>query len=69
MTKTEIKNMLRQSVDGKLFMTKNDLKKALGCGSDRAAEILNGVGYIRFSRKKYYSIIDIADELIKYSEV
>lgn len=69
MSKTEIRDMLRKSVDGKLFMTTNDLKRALGCGSGRASEILRGLHFIRFSRKKLYSVDDIAAVLTKHLEV
>ncbi|MCR5033841.1 MAG: hypothetical protein K6B42_00280 [Clostridia bacterium] len=69
MTKTEIRNTLRQSVDGKAFLTKSDLKRCLGCGSDRASEILRGLQFIRFSRKKLYSVDDVAAVLVKHTEV
>lgn len=69
MTKSELKTTLRQSVNGKAFMTKNDLKKCLGCGSERASEILRGLHFIRFDRKKIYAVDDIAAELIKHTEV
>lgn len=52
MTKTSIKKALQRAAGGAEFATKSDIKKCLGCGNDRAAEIIRGLDFIRFSRKK-----------------
>jgi len=68
MTKTSIKNALRRAAGGAEFATKSDIKKCLGCGNDRAAEIIRGLTFIRFSRKKLYDIDDVASRIFDNTE-
>ena len=69
MTKTSIKNALQRAAGGAEFVTKSDIKKCLGCGNERAAEIIRGLDFIRFSRKKLYDVDDIAARIYSNTEV
>jgi len=69
MTKTSIKKALQRAAGGAEFITKSDIKKCLGCGNDRAAEITRGLEVIRFSRKKLYDADEVAERLFDNTEV
>ena len=69
MTKTSIKKALQRAAGGAEFVTKSDIKRCLGCGNDRAAEIIRGLEFIRFSRKKLYDMDDVAARIHENTEV
>lgn len=69
MTKTSIKKALQRAAGGAEFVTKSDIKRCLGCGNDRAAEIIRGLEFIRFSRKKLYDMDDVAARIYENTEV
>lgn len=48
---------------GGLFITQTQLKQALNCGTDTMREVLAGLDYIKFERKKRYCISDVAQRL------
>lgn len=60
MTKTSIRRSLQKAAGGAEYVTKSDIKRCLGCGNDRAAELVKGLDFIRFSRKKRYDADEVA---------
>lgn len=63
MTKTTIKNLLKRAADGAEFITKGDIKRALGCGNDCAAEITEGLDYVKFGRMRRYDVDEVAQKI------
>lgn len=68
MNRTTIKKALRRAASGAEFVTQGDIKKCLGCGNDRAAEIVSGLGFIRFNRMKQYDVDEVADRIYQFTE-
>ena len=69
MTKTSIRKALQRAAGGAEFVTQGDIKKCLGCGNDRAAEITKGLEVVRFNRKKLYDADEVADRIYSCTEV
>ena len=69
MTKTTIKKSLQKAAGGAEFVTKSDIKKCLGCGNDRAAELVKGLDFIRFNRTKRYDADEVAMRIYSSMEV
>lgn len=69
MTKTSIKKSLQSAAGGAEFVTKSDIKRCLGCGNDRAAELVKGLGFIRFSRTKRYDSDEVAARIYESMEL
>lgn len=69
MTKTSIKEALQRAAGGAEFVTHGDIKKCLGCGNDRAAEITEGLEFVRFHRKKIYDADEVAARIYMNAEV
>lgn len=65
MTKTSIKKLLQRAAGGAEFVTKGDIKKALGCGNDRAAEVTKDLNFIRFGRTQRYDVDEVAQRLFE----
>ena len=63
MNRTTIKKALRRSADGAEFVTKGDIKKCLGCGNDRAAEIVSGLHFIKIGNWKRYDADEVAERI------
>ena len=63
MTKTSIRKALQRAAGGAEFITQGDIKRCLGCGNDRAAEITKGLEFVRFSRTKMYDADEVADRI------
>ena len=64
MTKTSIKKALKRAAGGAEFITQGDIKRCLGCGNDRAAQIVDGLEYIRFNRTKMYDADEVAARIL-----
>lgn len=62
MEKATIQRELEQ-VSGGVFITQSQIKKALGCGNDTLGDVVSGLDYITFGKKKRYLIKDITDRL------
>ncbi len=69
MTKTSIRKALQRAAGGAEFITQGDIKRCLGCGNDRAAEITKGLEFVRFSRTKMYDADEVADRIYSCTEV
>ncbi len=69
MTKTSIRKALQRASGGAEFVTQGDIKKCLGCGNDRAAEITDGLEFIRFGRTKIYDADEVAARIYSCTEV
>lgn len=69
MTKTSIKKALTKAAGGAEFITQGDIKRCLGCGDDRAAEITKGLDFIRFNRTKQYDADEVAARIFDFTEV
>lgn len=69
MTKTSIREALQRAAGGAEFVTQGDIKKCLGCGNDRAAEITEGLDFVRFQRKKIYDAGEVAERIYMNTEV
>ena len=69
MTKTSIKKALQRSAGGVEFVNREDIKRALGCGNDRAIEITKGLSFIRFGRVKLYDVDEVAARICESMEV
>lgn len=66
---TTLKQTLRQSAGGAMFITRTQLKECLGCGNPRADEILKGLDYIKFGgdkATKRYAVDEVAHALIRW---
>lgn len=51
--------------DGKIFLTKTEAMKRLGCGKSYASKVLDGTDYIPIGNTRRYFIYDIADCFIR----
>lgn len=60
MNRTTIRKALSRAAGGAEFVTQGDIKRCIGCGNDRAAEITKGLDFIRFNRTKQYSVDEVA---------
>ena len=69
MTKTSIRKALQRAAGGAEFVSQGDIKKCLGCGNDRAAEITDGLEFVRFGKKKIYDADEVADRIYSNTEV
>jgi len=69
MTKESIKRALIKAAGGATFITQGDIKRCLGCGNDRAAFIVKGLGFIKFNRTKQYDVGEVAARIWEYTEV
>ena len=63
MTKTSIRTLLKRAANGAEWITKGDIKKALGCGNDRAIEITDGLDYVKFGRMRQYDVDEVAAKI------
>jgi hypothetical protein len=63
MNRTTIRKALSRAAGGAEFVTQGDIKRCIGCGNDRAAEITRGLDFIRFNRTKQYDIGEVADRI------
>lgn len=68
MNRTTIRKALQRSANGAEFVTQGDIRRCIGCGSDRAAEIVEGLGFIRFNRTKQYDVDEVADRIWQHTE-
>lgn len=66
MNRTTIRKALQRSAGGAEFITQGDIRRCIGCGSDRAAEIVRDLDFIRFNRTKQYFVDDVADRILQY---
>ena len=69
MTKTSIRKALQRAAGGAEFVSQGDIKKCLGCGNDRAAEITKGLEFVRFGAKKIYDADEVAARIYENTEV
>lgn len=69
MTKTSIKKALQKAAGGAEFINREDIKRCMGCSNDRAAQITNGLDFIRFNRVKQFDIDEVAARICEYLEV
>ena len=69
MTKTSIRKALQRAAGGAEFVSQGDIKRCLGCGNDRAAEITDGLEFVRFGKKKIYDADEVADRIYSNTEV
>ena len=65
MTKTSVKKLLQRAANGAEFITKGDIKRAIGCGNDRAVEITKGLDYICFQRTRQYDVDEVAERIME----
>lgn len=63
MTKSSIKARLQRAAKGAEFITRGDIKRALGCGNDQAASITKDLDYIQFGRTHQYDVDDVAQRI------
>ena len=69
MTKTSIRKALLRTAGGAEFINREDIKRCIGCGNDRAAAITKGLDYIRFNRVKLYDVDEVAARILESMEV
>lgn len=69
MTKTSIRKALQRAAGGAEFVSQGDIKRCLGCGNDRAAEITDGLEFVRFGKKKIYDADEVAARIYDNTEV
>lgn len=63
MTKSSIKARLQRAAKGAEFITRGDIKRALGCGNDQAARITKDMDYIQFGRTHQYDVDEVAQRI------
>lgn len=63
MNRTTIKKSLIRAAGGAEFVSQGDIKRCIGCGNDRAAEITKGLDFIKFNRKKLYDADEVTDRI------
>lgn len=68
MNRTTIRKALSRASGGAEFVTTGDIRKCLGCGSDRAAEITKDLDFVRFNRTKQYDIDEVAAKIYTHVE-
>lgn len=69
MTKTTIKEALQRAAGNVEFVNREDIKRCIGCGNDRAEQITEGLDFIRFNRVKLYDVNEVAARIYDYTEV
>lgn len=69
MNRTTIKNSLRESAGGAMFITRTQLKECFGIGNEKADEVLKGLDHIKFGgdkATKRYDITEVSDRIMAH---
>lgn len=69
MTKTSIRKALQRAAGGAEFVTTGDIKRCMGCGNDRVAEIIKGLPCIKFNRTRQYDADEVAARIYESMEL
>ena len=65
MTKTTIKKRLQKAAGGAEFITRGEIRKALGCGQSHAETITKDLDYIKFERTQRYDVDEVAQKIFE----
>jgi hypothetical protein len=69
MTRANIRDKLKKSASGAEFITKGDIKRCMGWGSDRVTSTVKGLDFVRQGRTQQYDVDEVSARIYEQVEV